>query len=109
MELDGPRLAGHQPEDARDVVHALAGIRSAELELELQALPLLCRRHAPAAAQLGAREPVEEVRVLAGHHVEPRGMELAELEGLEPVEGDRLTQWPPGSLLLMEEQAVSPE
>src|SRR5690242_20086431 len=94
VELGRPRLSGHQPENAGDVIHALPGIRSAEPDLELEPLPLLCRGHAPAAAQLGAREPIEEVRVLAGHDVESGRVELAELEGLEAVEGDRLAERP---------------
>ena len=49
VELDVLRVARHEPQDARDVVHALAWIRSAELELDLEPFLLLRCGHSPAA------------------------------------------------------------
>ncbi len=85
------------------------GIRSAEALLELRAALLLPGRHAALAAELGVGEAVEEVRVGSDGRVEVHGRVLAELEGLEAVDDERLGQGALRAEALVEEQTVAAE
>ena len=83
------------------------GIGATEAKLELRATLLLPGRHASLAAQLAVGEAVDVVRIGADGRVEVDGRVLAELEGLEAVDDERLRQRPLGAQPLVEEQTVA--
>jgi hypothetical protein len=72
------------------------------------ALPLR-RGHAPLPPKLRVRESVDVVRARAEPQVEVHGGVLAELERLEAVDDERLTQWFLWPKALVEEQTVAAE
>ena len=105
-----PRAGGGlQLEERRHLALDRAGIGAAEAELELRAALLLPGRHAALAAQLTVGEAVDVVRVGAHGRVKVHGRVLAELEGLEAVDDERLRQGALRAQALVEEQTVAAE
>src|SRR5687768_10010596 len=96
-------------EQVGDFLLDRARIGPAQAKLELGPSATLPGGHRAAPAALALGEAVEEVRRLAYRDVIARGVELAPLEALEAVEGQRLAQDPARAVRLMKEQAVPAE
>jgi hypothetical protein len=106
-QLEGLGRGRDDAEQGGDLVFGRARVGTSQAGLELGTAAPLTPAHAPAAAQLGVGEAVEEVAVGADREVEGGGVVLAVLERDEAVDDQRLAERAAGTMELVEQQAVA--
>ena len=102
-------VSGAEPQELGEFPADRLRIRSPDARFESLSSALLIVGHAALAAQFRVGERVQKVGVGANHQVEVTGIVLAVFEGFEAVGDQRLVQGCLLAILLLEEEAVSPE